>query len=499
MGSSGVENGNGAGPQHPGDGSAPPAYAADNAELTPEALAELTSAFSSLHLPSSPADLSPDSCLAHLKLLYAFQNLKDDVGYTDGLWQIFDSRAELDTFDYGKDISTKESGPQERVIRNLARLREKRWALYVARAVDRYDAWWDTLPKDPLTEADMESHDQSKYSGFIKEGHSFPFDSSMLPPLDVLLVWHSHMLNPRAYLEDCLRHGLKGLWHMGLPWNLVNGAIDAEFNYKATEECQNSWKERTWREWDNVNDPPKKSLKCPVCSKKCQIPWTTCGLPEDYKYLPPKLDGDGFGDGSLRVECSGCGALINRRLLEVARFVKDTHGLLVQERPMPGTILSLQTGLPEKTPEDREGQSFPRTFPNRLLKKHLRSRILELMSRNSYMQPSMEDVRKSIEDTVKPWNYKVLQEIDGARGWKSGYKLSTTARTHLRKMMSRYWDNIYPFALDLTGAVHRQGIFTEKMYKVRDNVPYTHLSRLFCTRSIGSIVQQLVRRCLASY
>ncbi len=179
----------GADPYHRQNNQAPPAYTSvdsneaqpsglNDTKLTPEALAELTSAFSSLNLPAVAAEISPDSCLAHLKLLYAFQNLKEDVGYTDGLWQIFDSRAETDTHDYGVQLKA-----EDRVGRNLARLREKRWALYVARAVDRYESWWNTFVKDPLTEADMESNDQSKYSTFPDERPPFTFDSSMLPPL----------------------------------------------------------------------------------------------------------------------------------------------------------------------------------------------------------------------------------------------------------------------------------------------------------------------------
>lgn len=33
-------------------------------------------------------------------------------------------------------------------------------------------------------------------------------------------------------------------------------------------------------------------------------------------------------------------------------------------------------------------------------------------------------------------------------------------------MMSRYWDNSSPFALDLVGAVVRQGTFFQKMDKL---------------------------------
>ena len=60
--------------------------------------------------------------------------------------------------------------------------------------------------------------------------------------LDVLMVWHSFMLNPRSYLEDCLRFGLKNLWTTGMPWQAVNASITTQFNYEVPEaEAKNAW------------------------------------------------------------------------------------------------------------------------------------------------------------------------------------------------------------------------------------------------------------------
>lgn len=36
----------------------------------------------------------------------------------------------------------------------------------------------------------------------------------------------------------------------------------------------------------------------------------------------------------------------------------------------------------------------------------------------------------------------------------------------MRKIMARHWNNPSPFALDLSGASHRQGVFVEKMFQV---------------------------------
>ncbi|KAF5124312.1 Glycine-rich domain-containing protein 1 [Metarhizium anisopliae] len=50
--------------------------------------------------------------------------------------------------------------------------------------------------------------------------------------------------------------------------------------------------------------------------------------------------------------------------------------------------------------------------------------------------------------------------------WSSRYKIPPKSKNCVRKMMSRYWENFSPFALDLCGAVMRQGVFVDKMVKL---------------------------------
>lgn len=94
------------------------------------------------------------------------------------------------------------------------------------------------------------------------------------------MVWHAFMLNPRTYLEDCLRFGLRNLWTTGMPWQVVNAAIDTKFNYEVPEEAKAAWTASTGRVWDNLEDQMTECIKCPRCSADLTIPWTTCGLPE---------------------------------------------------------------------------------------------------------------------------------------------------------------------------------------------------------------------------
>jgi len=173
--------------QNGGSNEALPAYSAQDTaasgpdDVAPSADVDLAAAFAKLSLPSTAADPDPDTCLAHLKLLFAIQSLKEDIGYTDGLWNIWDTRAE------GTEVSLAEVQPEppsekERGNAVLSKIREKRWALFVARAVERYEAWWNSLPKDELRVTDMQAGADAKYDLFVhRDAQGFWTTENMLP------------------------------------------------------------------------------------------------------------------------------------------------------------------------------------------------------------------------------------------------------------------------------------------------------------------------------
>ncbi|KAK0719288.1 hypothetical protein B0H67DRAFT_149849 [Lasiosphaeris hirsuta] len=447
------------------DGRPPPEFAAAVEAET----ANLTAAFDDLKLIDGPSSTNADSCLAHLKLLYAIQSMKEDVGYTDGLWGLWNTLA--------GPVDLSEKSPEERMkdrqLETLSQIREKRWALFVARAVDRYAAWWQTLPGKQLTEQDMESADSEAYIKFADSSavELMEWTEDMLPPLDVLMVWHTHMLNPRSFLEDSILAGLRSLWMTGMPWALVNAAINSDFAYSVSDDAKVRWAAKTGLSWENVGDPLIKTLRCPRCNTSLQVPWTTCGMPEDYNGDDLDLGGNGYGDGDLHYSCTGCTITLCKELLSVAKFVTDVRTLIgPSNRPMPGTVLDPRTGMPEAPPpDDVRRKMVPRTFPNRLLKSGLnsiRTKMVELITSNSIEEPSMQDVRVEIEQILA--NKVLLGQLDGFSSVLPGikYQPTPTARMCIRKMMSRYWENSSIFALDLAGAVMRQGVFIEKMYKL---------------------------------
>jgi hypothetical protein len=285
------------------------------------------------------------------------------------------------------------------------------------------------------------------------------------------MVWHTHMLNPRAFLEDSMLAGLRIFWASGMPWGLVNKAIDTDFNYTVSPECKARWTHQTGLAWDNADDPLFKAVKCPTCSTMLQIPWTTCGLPADYAGVEvPMLTGNGYGDSELQYPCWRCGTTIRKEYLSVAKFVNDTKALLGPEnRPMPGTILDTK-GMPSQpVPSAAFGQAplIPQAFPNRLLLSgcnSIRSQITALTSTGAQLNPTMDTVRKEIETVLA--DKSSVRTIEAVPPYKTRFALPVESRIAVRKMMSRYWENFSPLALDLCGAVMRQGVFVEKMCKL---------------------------------
>lgn len=152
---------------------APPSYAPID-PISPEQVAELNSAFSTLNLSARNPDFpNSDQCLAHLKLLNAFHALKEDVGYTDNLFGLSDARCEM-----------LEGQKRDEA---LAKMREKRWSLYVARAVERFEEWWVKVlcPREAgqrLMSKEMVSTNPA-FVSFTQKGRPQVWTAEMLPPL----------------------------------------------------------------------------------------------------------------------------------------------------------------------------------------------------------------------------------------------------------------------------------------------------------------------------
>jgi hypothetical protein len=167
----------------------PPAY---DAEKIPSV--DTTAAFAHIIIPAIETNLTVESCLVHLKLLHAFSVLKEDVGYTDGLFGLWDNWVEGANIDLPQDSIPATSDDAEQKMLTLSKIREKRWALFVARAVVRYESWWRSLKGNPLHEADMTNADSPKFMNFSKSQERMNWTERQLPPLGNFTIIASFLI-----------------------------------------------------------------------------------------------------------------------------------------------------------------------------------------------------------------------------------------------------------------------------------------------------------------
>lgn len=281
------------------------------------------------------------------------------------------------------------------------------------------------------------------------------------------MVWHTHLLNPRAYLEDCMRSGRRALWLSGFPWRTVNSAIDTSFTYNAPKAARRRWELATGLPWDNIECPMKKRVVCPVCSCGFEVPWTTWGpgtsLPSDDDFV-----GQGYGDGDFSAVCptEGCSYLVTKETLYVAKFVNDVKKLLNEDIPMPGTLLDLPTGLPTVGGDTKYGHN---SFPNRLLRGPIREKFVDFFANKTPV--TMDTVREAVSEITSDLKQLGGEFYDVAVGRGGRLYLKRYSKMACRKMLSRYSGNRSVLALDLVAAVLRQSEFIDKMYRVTHPFP----------------------------
>ena len=130
---------------------------------------DIMAAFSNLSLNKTTGKPTTDQCIAHLKLLEAFSQLREDIGNTDGLYGIRD--------DFVSSMAA------DRKTEVLAKMREKRWCVYVTQAANRFEAYWHKcIQKDAqlIRQTDLEL---PYMDNLLKKQGVLRFTRAYLPPL----------------------------------------------------------------------------------------------------------------------------------------------------------------------------------------------------------------------------------------------------------------------------------------------------------------------------
>ena len=164
----------------------------------------------------------PGHLATHLCLLECFHKLKQEVMRSDHLDDVFQLPPEYDFKSQGPNTPTGTKGETKEEKESLANTppstnSTRRWELFVKLAADRFDIWWRNIDKI-VRHATMYTNHAPGYK-------ATDLAKDYLPPLDVLLVWYSYMLQP-TYQDDCVRFGRDTGFALPLPWKAINEIID---------------------------------------------------------------------------------------------------------------------------------------------------------------------------------------------------------------------------------------------------------------------------------
>ncbi|KAK1075341.1 hypothetical protein LTR74_000303 [Friedmanniomyces endolithicus] len=403
---------------------APPGYDEGNILDPPD----ITAGFSNLSLDQKNQDDFPSSeeVIAHLKLLECFYRLRQQIGSTDGLFGINNS------------VVTSHESEGALAAELLAKVAERRWAVYLARAVDRFDAWLHALLPDAKMARVSQIQSDGEKGLLCEPGPANPplrFEAHNLPPVD-----------------DCIN--------------------SETFAYRPDNEAESLFTASTMLPYDNLADARDKAMDCPSCKTTIMVPWTTVsayGTKEKYttSMLPAAIDavlsqGSGYCDPGFYADCPTCPKTVwTHQRLKAAKFCGDVQLLLERGLPLGGTLFGLD-GLPGKVAGHKDGSwKGMNLLPNDLLYEGLGKTIVDLqyLNRGGFNQ-NMTSIRGVIEEALRDRSYmrRVRQSLST--------RLDRAQKIAIRRMMSRYWENSSPFALDLVGAVIRQGSFIEKMHNI---------------------------------
>ncbi|KAG8768001.1 hypothetical protein FRC15_005345, partial [Serendipita sp. 397] len=334
---------------------------------------------------------------AHLRLLGAFHKLKEEV--------------------------------QRQQVGVAAGDRELAWVVFVNRAVYRFYCWTTAT--------------WNRSSPAISETY--------IPPLDVVMVWHSYLLNPRAFFEDSRRMSTVYCTNLiaieEMPLTLISSLIDPHtFDPLPPSEEQQRFFEQTARvPWVMPLVTEKSdvlTLTCPFCAYVNHlVPWVA-----DYDR--------GFAQPKFVHICDRCPRTFNKGQLGVRRFCEEVTRRRTGERVfISETLLTPSTGLLA------EGTSLETML-----------KLFKWMDSNyQVLQPiySQGDIYAEATKLATGLGYDYLQLSDALhRGARPSITPDRNRPIPRIQRIAVAYSHAGLASLDLVGAVLRQGSFIQKMVEL---------------------------------
>ncbi|KAG6915915.1 hypothetical protein DXG01_009285 [Tephrocybe rancida] len=350
----------------------------------------------------------------HLGLLYAFATLK--------------TRVEGINAERNEEIPFLPQDP------------ERRWAWFVALAVERFSVWCQSLKKE----------DSGRRA------------TDVLPPVDVLMVWHAYMLNPGWYHEDCTRISqLRGLKYLTTIFaDSFSSELEEILTSEPTKARLDFWAAKTRRPFDPIRDAELYNTRQVFCPK-CR-----CALPTAYM----NAEGTGFFQEKFELQCPepGCKDVpkITRQVLGARKLAEDLARTAVEDDVSPpclACVLNLRAllMLPFDLVCDSGTIRTPQNSADVARGKLVRDTVLKAAV---LVMPF-----GSTEEWIAAILLRSKYDLNLIRASMAG-KMRSGGGNLITRIMSAY-QNGYIFSVELAGAVIRQGSFVKKMHDLQWTQP----------------------------
>ncbi|KAF8967533.1 hypothetical protein BDZ97DRAFT_1916819 [Flammula alnicola] len=305
---------------------------------------------------------------------------------------------------------------------------ERRWSWFVGIAVERFDIWCHNLK--------------------AKDARNEPMEI-ILPPIDVIMVWHAYMLNPRWYAEDCLRvPACAVLKELGVHFTKALLHFHAILSVPPSEARLDFWRQRTALPFDPIEglktrNLNKKIIPCPQCRSRVEVELMHEG-------------GTGYLQQKFSAHCYQLPCTIRVSIKEIT---KGTLGLrkLAQDLVapagtptghLPGTLFSPSSQADAEASNKIKARVCKAAIASQPASKWLPSTdpgcseqlCLAIMKLAEYSLPKLRALMAN--DSNKPTQDRLL-----------------------RRILDAYSDDKV-YSVELVGAVLRQGSFVEKMHEL---------------------------------
>ncbi|KAJ7042053.1 hypothetical protein C8F04DRAFT_1078148 [Mycena alexandri] len=307
-------------------------------------------------------------------------------------------------------------------IPHLPTEKEERWVFFVGLAVERFEKWCRAL----------------------QPSHSEKGLATILPPIDVIMVWHAYLLNPGWYAEDGKRiEAFKGLLQAGEAFGAALGGELGEL--LAAEPSQrriDNWVQMTATSFDPfkaATEMVTRDIACPKCRSVVYAPYMTA-------------EATGYLQQNFTIKCTKteCNFDITRDTLALRKLVKD---------------LARTDASGKKATDMLAGTIHTATNVQDLT----RGRIVKgtMLSSFTLKRPAGQTPGKLMSDFAYG---DLLMQLGQYQLPKLRSQLTLKMKAGGGKLMGRimsaYVDDKM-FSVELVGAVLRQGSFVTKMYDLQ--------------------------------